>query len=174
MESVVLSLGSNLGDQCIYISQMEEALFSILKGILRKSDLLRTEPVGVEHQPWFINRIISGGFEGTAQQLLECTKEIEKKLGRDNKMRMAPRTADIDILLFGGQIISTAELVIPHPQMLLRRFCLEGMNQIVPDWLIPGTGMSVSEHYKQMGPQIRAQKIFHFHEKGSDYSDGRA
>jgi 2-amino-4-hydroxy-6-hydroxymethyldihydropteridine diphosphokinase len=174
MESVVLSLGSNLGDQCIYISQMEEALFSILKGILRKSDLLRTEPVGVEHQPWFINRIISGGFEGTAQQLLECTKEIEKKLGRDNKMRMAPRTADIDILLFGGQIINTAELVIPHPQMLLRRFCLEGMYQIVPDWLIPGTGMSVSEHYKQMGPQIRAQKIFHFHEKGSDYSDGRA
>ncbi len=169
-----MSLGSNLGDQCIYISQMEEALFSILKGILRKSDLLRTEPVGVEHQPWFINRIISGGFEGTAQQLLECTKEIEKKLGRDNKMRMAPRTADIDILLFGGQIINTAELVIPHPQMLLRRFCLEGMYQIVPDWLIPGTGMSVSEHYKQMGPQIRAQKIFHFHEKGSDYSDGRA
>lgn len=174
MESVVLSLGSNLGDPSIFISQMEEALFSILKGILRKSDLLKTEPVGVEHQPWFINRIISGGFEGTAQQLLKYTQEIEKKLGRDNKKKMAPRTADIDILLFGEQIISTAELVIPHPQMLLRRFCLEGMNQITPDWLIPGTGMSVSEHYKRMEPQIRAQKVFHFHEKGSDYSDGRA
>ncbi|NLL12156.1 MAG: 2-amino-4-hydroxy-6-hydroxymethyldihydropteridine diphosphokinase [Fibrobacter sp.] len=173
MESVVLSLGSNLGDQCIYISRMEEALFSVLKGILRKSDLLRTEPVGVECQPWFINRVISGSFEGTAQQLLECTKEIEKKLGRDNKKQMVPRTADIDILLFGGQIINTSELVIPHPRILFRRFCLEGMNQIVPDWLIPGTGMSVSEHYRQMGPQIRAQKIFHFHEKGSDYRDGR-
>lgn len=173
MESVVLSIGSNLGDKCIHISQMEEALFSILKGILRKSNLLRTEPVGVEGQPWFINRIISGSFEGTALQLLEYTREIEKKLGRDNKKQMAPRTADIDILLFGGQIISTADLVIPHPQMLFRRFCLEGMNQIVPDWLIPGTEMSVSEHYKQMGPQIRAQRMFHFHEKGSDYSDGR-
>lgn len=173
MESVALSIGSNLGDQCINISLMEEALFSILKGLLRKSDLLRTEPVGVECQPWFTNRIISGSFEGTAQQLLEYTREIEKKLGRDNKKQMAPRTADIDILLFGGQIISTAELVIPHPQMFFRRFCLEGMNQIVPDWLIPGTGMSVSEHYRRMGPQIRAQRIFHFHEKGSDYRDGR-
>ncbi len=173
MVSVVLSLGSNLGDQYFYICQMEKALRTILKGTLARSDLMKTEPVGVKDQLWFLNRIISGSFDGTARQLLESTRHIEESLGREKKGQMASRTADIDILLFGEQIINDADLIVPHPRMLWRRFCIEGMNQIVPQWRVPGTEMSVSQHFKQMSPQLRAQRIFISHEKGSDCSDGR-
>lgn len=163
MALVVLSVGSNLGDQFFYIRQMDDALSMLLGPILR-SDLMKTEPVGVKNQSWFLNRIISGKFEGTAEQLLCCTRQIEKRLGRNNKNQMAARTADIDILLFGEEIINTAELKVPHPQILFRRFCLEGMNQIVQDWIIPGTAMTVSQHYKMMSAKVRAQRIFIFHE----------
>lgn len=173
MTLAVLSLGSNKGDRFSYIRQMVSELSNLLSK-LKKSDLMETEPVGVENQQWFLNLIICGNFEGEAMELLRSSQYIERKLGRDKKKLMQPRTADIDILLFGEEIIKTSELVIPHPQIFSRRFCLEGMYQTVADRLIPGTGKSVAQQYLSMSSQLRAQKIRFINEKGSDCSDGRA
>lgn len=173
MVSVVLGIGSNLGDRFHYIHLMEKELCLVLSGPILKSDLMETEPVNVDHHQWFLNRIISGSYDGTALELLDRIEIIEVKLGRDKKSQLAPRTADIDILLFGEEIINTAILTIPHPQIINRRYCLEGMNQIVGNWLIPGKGRLVSEHFNSMNAQIKAQKIRFLHEKGSDFSNDR-
>lgn len=173
MASAVLSIGSNLGDRCKYIQEMEKELGTLLEAPLLKSDLMETEPVGVENQQWFLNRILFADFNGSAFELLKNTQEVEKKLGRDKKEQKASRTADIDILLFGDEIITTSVLIVPHPQILLRRFCLEGMNQIIQERVIPGTKKTIAQHYLMMSPQIRSQKIRFLDKKGSNCSDDR-
>lgn len=161
MPAVLLSLGSNLEDRADAIQKMENALKSILEAPFKKSGIMETEPVGVGNQRWFLNEIFLGQFFGSPEALLEHTQEIERSLGRDKKNMRAPRTADIDILLFGEWQIESSELSVPHPEMLRRRFCLEGAYQIAPDWIIPGTGKSIRDHYKSMEPGIVAQQI-HF------------
>ena len=160
MISVVLSLGSNLGDRAGYIKKMESALFKMLKSPLLESSLMETEPLGVGGEPgWFLNRVLSGYSDDNPFAFLAKIKKIERDLGRDKKGRVESRTADIDILLFGDKLIDTEELTIPHRAILKRRFCLEGMNEIIPQREIPGTGQSVKRLFEQMEQSVRAQKV---------------
>jgi len=139
---------------------MKSALSEILSGPILASELMETEPVGVnEEQPWYLNQIMCGLYDGDAEMLLKKTLQIELDLGRIGKKMLAPRTADIDILLFGRQIVDTEDLKIPHPAILKRKFCLYGLNRIVPQWIVPGVEMSVNSLYLRMESEVEAQKI---------------
>ena len=159
MTAVALSLGSNLGNRGENISRMESLLEFFLKGPFLKSSLMETEPVGVEDQRWYFNRIISGNYEREPLDLLTAVEDLEKELGRDGKGLLKPRTADIDILIFGDREIKTERLTIPHRGVLERRFCLEGLNQIVPDWEYPGSGKKIRWFFENMDRSVRGQKI---------------
>lgn len=157
---IALSLGSNLGDRTFYISEMENRLSGILVPPFKRSSLMETEPVDVaERQPPYLNRIFCGGYAQSAEKLLEQCFQIERELGRIDKGTKLARTADIDIVLFGDLKLSGENLTIPHPQLFTRRFCIEGLHEIVPEWNIPGTGFTVMELYDTILLAVKDQKV---------------
>jgi 2-amino-4-hydroxy-6-hydroxymethyldihydropteridine diphosphokinase len=153
-----LSLGSNLGNRELNIAMMEREL-RLMLAVVRSSPLMETEPVGVGGpQPPYLNKIIAGYYGGTPGALLIACQTIELRLGRARKGPKAPRTADIEILLFGDLEIDEDTLTIPHPQMLNRRFCLEGLVEIDPNIIIPGKG-TARKLYKDMCAEVSAQNV---------------
>jgi len=165
MTRVVLSIGSNLGDRESHIEAMERGLRLILVDA-RVSELMETEPVGVDGpQPVYLNRIVVGYYSGGARQLLEACHTIEARLGRTRGKPKEARTADVDILLFGDcefcEDTPPDTLVIPHPQILNRRFCLEGLARIDPRIVVPGLGggRTAGELLKNMSATVAAQNV---------------
>lgn len=157
---VALSLGSNLGDRYKNIALMEERLRGILEPPVRVSSLMETEPLEVTTlQPAYLNRMVCGSFKGHADELLKLCQSIENDLGRTDKGRKLARTADIDIILFGTMQIQSEILSIPHPQLFNRRFCIEGLCEVVPQWSVPGTGFTIIELYDTIRFAVKDQKI---------------
>ena len=128
-----LGIGSNLGDP---VENCRKALreISSLKNVqvLRRSSLYRTEPVGDRLQEWFVNGVVEVRTTFTAPQLLKALQWVEQALGRERRERWGPRTIDIDILLYGQEIMKTENLVDPHPELHKRRFVLVPINEIAP------------------------------------------
>jgi len=141
---VILALGSNLGDRCANLRQALEEI-SAQVSIDKTSSIYETPPWGYIEQPIFLNQVLSGWTSLNPTELLVFLKGIERKMGRVKNFKNGPRLMDIDILLFGKQIVNTETLVIPHPRMLERGFVMLPLSEIEPDLIIPGTNKSVSE-----------------------------
>jgi 2-amino-4-hydroxy-6-hydroxymethyldihydropteridine diphosphokinase len=158
MERVALSLGTNLGDREHYMDRMVRGARSLLSEPVAVSLLMETEPLGMEGcELWFLNRIVCGGYADSPQALLRECRAIENELGRTRAEGISSRTADVDILLYGDAVIADTNLTVPHPQILDRRFCLEGLNQTAPDWLHPTLGKTFGELYGGMRDKVRRQ-----------------
>ena len=150
---VVLGLGSNLGDSRLIVLNAIEALRDVLTE-LRAASLYETEPLYVKEQGRFINTAVVGFYpeplvQGAsdplcARNLLHRINEIEARFGRDRsrERRWGERPLDIDILLFGGLILSEDGLEIPHPRLKERRFALEPLLELLPEAKESGTGIS--------------------------------
>ena len=140
---------------------METMLRKVLLPPVITSDVMETEPVEVtEIQAWYFNRIIGGRYDRSAKALLSECQKIEQILGRQDKGLRKARTADIDILLFGTEVIATPLLTVPHPSLLTRRFCMEGLLQVMPDAKIGGiTGKTVARYYALMNKTVKEQRM---------------
>ena len=135
---VFLALGSNIGNRQRAI---DDALWFLAENgvrVMRRSSLYETEPVGVANQPWFLNMVVAAKTELTPTDLLALCKEAERKGNREVTFRFGPRTIDVDILLYKGQIYRDDILQIPHPRMHERRFVLVPLVEIAPGITIPG------------------------------------
>ena len=160
MVEIVLSLGCNLGDRAENMARMEHELARILEPPVKKTRLMETEPVGVSgEQAWFYNRLIRARYRGAPRELLGQCQAIETALGRTRPQKYAPRTADIDILLYGEVLIIDRDLVIPHPRLLDRRFCLLGLREIAGEWKIPGFSKRAGELANEREPELKDQLI---------------
>jgi len=140
---VILALGSNLGDRGENLCQALKAI-SEKVSITKTSSVYETPPWGYIDQPSFFNQVLSGNTSLKSTELLKFAKEIERKMGRKNNFQNGPRLIDIDILLFGEQILKTEFLQIPHPRMLERGFVLLPLAEIEPDLVVPGTNKTVT------------------------------
>jgi 2-amino-4-hydroxy-6-hydroxymethyldihydropteridine diphosphokinase len=160
MTRVFLSLGTNKGDRRANMESMVQEICRILVDPILFSRMMETEPVGVdEAQDWFLNQIISGLYQKSSAELLDACLAVEQKLGRIRTRRFEPRVADVDVLLFGNEVIIDDHLQIPHPGIVQRRFCLEGINDIDPEIMIPGTNKPIKDLYKAMDLPVAQQKI---------------
>ena len=159
MVDVVLSLGSNLGDRAENMRCMEAKVEQIFEPPVIKSSLMETRHVGQSSAPPYLNRLIRGKYRGSAADLLHDCRNIEKVLGRERPFYGAPRTADIDILLFGDEEIDRDDLVIPHPRILERRFCIVGLAEIAGERDLPGSSFTFAGLAQTMGPAVAAQEI---------------
>ena len=137
MTRTYLGLGSNLPDR---LRNLRSAVDLIAKlpttRVLRQSHVYEAEPVG-DCGGDFLNSVVEIGTELGPRQLLQQLQEIERQLGR-REPRAAPRTIDIDLLLFGDFTHTERGLVIPHPRMLQRRFVLRPLCDVAPDVMIKG------------------------------------
>ncbi len=117
----------------------------------RKSGLWQSPawPPGSD-APDYLNAVIAVKYDGTAETLLKTLHEIETALGRVRTVRNAPRTLDLDILDFSGQIIDSADLTLPHPRMLSRGFVLFPLEEIEPEWVDPVYKQSLSDHIARL------------------------
>jgi 2-amino-4-hydroxy-6-hydroxymethyldihydropteridine diphosphokinase len=112
---------------------------------LKASSFHDTAPVGVGEQPIFLNAAAVGETPLSARDLLLTLLDIEKRFGRDRPYPGAPRTLDLDLILYGDDVIDAPGLVVPHPRFRERRFVLEPLAEIAADWKDPVTGRTVSE-----------------------------
>jgi 2-amino-4-hydroxy-6-hydroxymethyldihydropteridine diphosphokinase len=125
-----LGLGSNLGRRDRNLSAARRRLRQRGARILRRSHVIETEPWGVADQPRFLNQVLEVEWQGSPRQLLRAAKAIEREGGRRATRRWGPRVIDVDILLFGNERISEADLQIPHPRIAERPFVLDGLKEL--------------------------------------------
>lgn len=142
LNSVYLSLGSNLGDKEGNLKETVQAIEKIPGVIVSgKSSLYQTDPVGYTDQDCFLNAVLRIETDLNPLDLLDKTQEIENRLGRKRIIRWGPRTIDIDILLYNQEIISFPRLIIPHGEMHKRLFVLVPLNEIDENAVIPSLGL---------------------------------
>lgn len=164
MAHIFLSLGSNLGDRPLNIARAIKELKKAVK-FSASSSFYQTEPIGNKNQPWFLNMALGGETEKSPQELLELIKEIERLAGRnvnDPDSSAAPRPIDIDILFYGDVMLSMSkddDLTIPHPRLHLRRFVLEPLTEIAPDFTHPILHKSIKELLKDCTDHSIVRKL---------------
>jgi 2-amino-4-hydroxy-6-hydroxymethyldihydropteridine diphosphokinase len=146
---IFLSLGSNVGDREANLRAAIERL-----PILRVSPTYETEPVDFTDQPWFLNLVIEIETDLSPRELLTATSRIEHELGRVRDIPKGPRTIDIDILLYGDEVIDEPDLQIPHLRMVERRFVLAPLADLAPDLRHPVTHRTVREMLDSAPPEI--------------------
>lgn len=146
--TVYLGLGTNLGDKQANMRSAIHELDQEVGHVEKVSHMYATAPWGFESDNQFLNAVCRLSTEMTAGELLATTKQIELSLGRTSKTGengYADRIIDIDILLYGDNIIEREELVVPHPHMSRRLFVMEPLAEIAPEIKHPLTGESMKD-----------------------------
>jgi len=158
---IYLSLGSNLGDRERYLHDAIKYLPSVGVAVVRVSPLYETEPVGLRHQPWFLNCVVEGGTDLSSERLMEQLLHLEKILGRQREgiPVMGPRTLDIDLIFYGDSRIATPELTVPHPRYRQRRFVLAGLAELAPGLKDPETGRSMAQILAQVNDSSQVKRL---------------
>jgi 2-amino-4-hydroxy-6-hydroxymethyldihydropteridine diphosphokinase len=142
MPLAYVGLGSNLGDREGYL----ERALAALRGdpeleVEAVSSVRETDPVGLEDQPRFLNAAVRVTTALPPRELLEHLLGVERALGRTRDgSRFGPRTIDLDLLLYGDEIVDEPGLEIPHPRLHERRFVLEPLAELDPALVVPGRG----------------------------------
>ncbi|MCX6551495.1 MAG: 2-amino-4-hydroxy-6-hydroxymethyldihydropteridine diphosphokinase [Acidobacteria bacterium] len=144
MVPVAIALGSNLGDRHAHLSQAILECRRVLSGLVA-SVFVETAFEGDGTQPAYLNGAACGTWGGAARQLLDILLEIERRAGRERPFPAAPRTLDLDLILFGTSIIDEPGLVVPHPRFRERGFVLRPLAEIAPEMIDPVSGRRVSE-----------------------------
>ena len=143
-EKVAIALGSNLGDRRAHLERAVEQLPSCISHLTR-SRFYETDPVGVAPQPPFLNAAVTGETTLAPRALLERLLAIEAGEGRVRPHAGAPRTLDLDLILYGDLVIDEPGLVVPHPRFRDRRFVLDPLAEIAGEWVDPVTGLTLQE-----------------------------
>ncbi len=149
LHTAFIALGGNLGDVRATLHTVLEPL-DTLGTVVNKSSLYRTAPWGNLEQPSFLNAALELRTTLEPEALLRALLEIEVGFGRVRGERWGPRTLDLDLLSFGGQVLETGALTLPHPRMLERAFVLTPLLEIAPDWTHPATGKSAREALQEL------------------------
>lgn len=163
MESVFIGFGSNLGDRVDFCDRAVTLLGLLPNSrLLGVSSLYETEPVddgGAPGEDWFLNGAVQIETDLMPQSLHTVCREVEKALGRDPEHRSGPRTMDLDILFYRDWTIREAGLIIPHPRLHLRRFVLEPLAELEPDFLHPMLKETVSALLARLDDPHRVRKM---------------
>lgn len=141
MARAFVGLGANLGNP---VAQITRAIAAIAKldetRVVRTSSRYRTAPIGHADQPDFINAVALVDTGLAPGALLDALLRIEQAAGRERSFPNAPRLLDLDLLLYGDEVIDTPGLLVPHPRMHERAFVLVPLVEIAPDAVVPGRG----------------------------------
>jgi 2-amino-4-hydroxy-6-hydroxymethyldihydropteridine diphosphokinase len=152
----IVALGSNLGDSRQIILDAMKQLQDFSEKPILKSSLWQTTPVDCPpDSPKFLNAVVELVTQNseTPESLFQKLKTMEAKFGRIPKtISNEPRPLDLDLIAFGNETRNSETLILPHPRAHVRRFVLQPMNEIVPDWILPGQGRTVAQLLAALPP----------------------
>lgn len=140
--TTVILLGTNLGNKVSMLDKAKKSIQNKVGDLVKISSVYETAAWGNTDQPSFLNCILQVSTHLAPAELLNSLLTIEADLGRIREKKWAPRTIDLDILYYEKEIISTDNLIIPHPQIQNRRFTLVPLCEISPDFIHPVLGLS--------------------------------
>ncbi len=154
-----LSLGSNLGDRKAILRTAIEALSAVNVRVIKISLMYETEPKDFLEQPWFLNCVVEAETSLAPLELLRALRGIEAQVGSKKEFAKGPRLLDIDILLYGDEAIDSADLQIPHPRMLERKFVLAPLAEIAPHLKHPSWPAEAAELLATSADQSQVRRI---------------
>jgi 2-amino-4-hydroxy-6-hydroxymethyldihydropteridine diphosphokinase len=156
----LIALGSNLGNSISLIHEAFERLQELSDSPIRKSSLWRTTPVDCPaDSPMFVNAAVAlvPLFDETPESLLSKLQALEKEFGRRPKVVLnEPRPIDLDLIAFGSEVRNSSELILPHTRAHLRRFVLQPLSEIAPEFVLPGQARTVRELLQALPPDASA------------------
>jgi 2-amino-4-hydroxy-6-hydroxymethyldihydropteridine diphosphokinase len=167
MKRIFLSLGSNTGERYAYLKKARAALENLPGySLIRASSVYETPPVGGPPQNDFLNQVVEISTQDDPLLLLVAIHRIEDSLGRRRDVRWGPRTIDIDILLYGSDIVQSDECRIPHPRLCDRLFVLVPLNEIATEVLHPERKLTVGELLRACREQCGASQSVRVYQTG--------
>jgi len=145
MTLAYVGLGANIGEPSRQLQDALQEMHALPKTrITRTSRFYRSAPLGYLDQPEFLNAVAELDTELAPGVLLENLQEIEKSHGRERPFAGAPRTLDLDLLLYGDEAIASPRLTVPHPRMHERAFVLQPLLELDADISVPGKGLAIT------------------------------
>jgi 2-amino-4-hydroxy-6-hydroxymethyldihydropteridine diphosphokinase len=154
-----LLIGGNEGDRKAMLAEARTHLDAAAGTIRQVSSLYETAPWGKSDQGWFLNQALQLETEKDPPTLLKTLLLIEEKMGRRRLEKYGSRRIDLDILFFNDAILRRPDLIIPHPEIANRRFVLEPLNEIAPDYFHPALHRSVRELLLACTDPLEVKKI---------------
>ena len=162
-ETVYIGFGSNLGDRQEFCDRAVTLMGLLPQSrVAAVSSYYETQPVdpeGILGSLWFINGVVKIETQLTPIHLWEICRETERALGRDEENRSGPRTIDLDLLFYGQQLFQQSELIIPHPRLHLRRFVLEPLVELDPNWNHPSFNRTVEAMLHHLEDESQVRKL---------------
>lgn len=159
-QTAYLLLGGNLGDRVANLKKAIELLNDKVGGVLSVSSLYETAAWGKTDQPAFLNQAVALQTRLSALEVLDLALNIEQELGRVRKDKWGERLIDIDLILFGNQVINIPDkLQVPHPHMQHRKFVMEPLAEIAPDVLHPVLGETMLSICQNISDPLEVKKI---------------
>jgi 2-amino-4-hydroxy-6-hydroxymethyldihydropteridine diphosphokinase len=151
VDRVAVALGSNCGDRRAHLDYAVSTLRALLAN-LTVSRYYDTVPVGASGpQAMFLNAAVVGDTTMSARALLDALLTIENERGRERPYPNAPRTLDLDVILFGDAVLEEPGLSVPHPRFRERRFVLQPLAEVAPDLRDPVSGKTIAELLAAVG-----------------------
>lgn len=158
-----VALGSNLGDSCGILARAFVRLQELSITPIRRSSLWRSTPVDCPPgSPDFLNAVAAlvPGPEETPESLLAKLRRLEIEFGRPPKVILnEPRPLDLDLIAFGDEVRSSAQLTLPHPRAHLRGFVLAPLAELAPAWVLAGQGATVADLLRRLPPGELPQRV---------------
>jgi 2-amino-4-hydroxy-6-hydroxymethyldihydropteridine diphosphokinase len=145
MIDVYLLLGSNLGNRELFLQKAAEEIGKAIAPVKKMSKVYQTPAWGKTDEPDYLNQALLVQTDMPANEILQTILAIELLLGRERKEKWGSRTIDIDILLYGDEIISEPGLIIPHPQLHKRKFAMEPLIELSPKLVHPIFNRTIAE-----------------------------
>jgi 2-amino-4-hydroxy-6-hydroxymethyldihydropteridine diphosphokinase len=146
-KTLVLSLGSNLGNRYAYILQAIAAINESFQTISEVAPFYETPPWGDINQSKFINTVLKLDTDTSPEECLLITQRIENTIGRTKTRKWGPRCIDLDLLFYGNAVLEVDTLSIPHPRLHERAFVLKPASEIIPNFIHPRIGQTVAKLY---------------------------
>ncbi len=153
IHTAFIGVGSNLDsprEKCAEaiqrISKLSDCCF------LSQSFFYQTAPIGDTDQEWFVNAALQIETDLDPLQLLEALVDVEQAMGRTFRRKWGPREIDLDLLFFDDRILQSEHLQLPHPELHKRRFVLEPLNDLAPEWIHPELRVSIQQLLRELPP----------------------